>query len=62
MIEEKELDIHYFMQNGKYYIGQYKNDLRNGKGNNFYSNGNIEYKGDFVNGKRDGIGHFIFSF
>ena len=46
------------MEDGKYYIGQWKNGLRNGKGIQYYSNGNIQYKGDFVNDEKDGNGHF----
>ena len=37
------------MQNGKYYIGQWSNNLRNGKGTLYYSNGNIELEGNWVN-------------
>ena len=38
------------MQNGKYYIGQYQNGLRNGKGTLYHSNGNIEKEGKWLNG------------
>ena len=31
--------------------------IRNGKGIIFYSNGKIKYKGDWTNGRREGIGH-----
>ena len=37
------------MQNGKCYIGQWNNNLRNGKGALYYSNGNIEKEGNWVN-------------
>ena len=30
---------------GFYYIGQFKNNLRNGKGKIYYPNGNIMYEG-----------------
>ena len=36
-------------ENGDYYIGEVKNGLRNGKGIEYYSNGNIKYEGEFVN-------------
>ena len=34
--------------------------LFNGKGKEYYSNGNIRYEGDYVNGKREGNGKYIF--
>ena len=48
------------MSNGNYYIGQWKNDGANGKGIIYYENGKIAYKGDFVNGKFEGIGNYIY--
>ena len=39
-----------------FYIGQYKNDVGNGKGKEFYENGNVAYEGDFVNNNRQGYG------
>jgi len=47
-------------ENGEYYIGQFKNHLRNGKGIVFYKNGNIMYEGSFVDDKKEGNGKFIF--
>jgi len=35
-----------------YFIGKYKNGLRNGKGTLYYSNGNIKYEVDYMNGKK----------
>ena len=49
----------YIWENGEYYIGQYKNGLRNGKGIEYYSNGNIQYEGDWVNNKPEGNGKYI---
>ena len=43
-------------ENGNYYIGQFKNDLANGKGIVYDKNGSIIYKGDFINDKREGNG------
>jgi len=44
----------YIWIDGKYYIGQFKNGLPNGKGIEYYKNGNIRYEGDFVNGIYEG--------
>ena len=41
----------YIWENGEYYIGQFKNDLRNEKGTYYYSNGKIKYEGDWINDK-----------
>ena len=45
--------------NGCYYIGQFKNGKRHGKGTIYYKNGNIMYEGDFVNNKKEGYGKII---
>ena len=42
-------------------MGEIKNNLPNGKGIEYYSNGNILYDGDFINGKFKGNGKFIFT-
>ena len=34
----------------------FKNDIREGKGKEYYENGNIKYYGDFKNGKYEGYG------
>ena len=53
------------MQNFKIYIKKYsslnhlKNNLRNGKGTLYYSNGSIKYEGDFINDKFGGNGKYI---
>ena len=33
------------MENINYYIGQFKNNLKNGKGILYYKSGNIKYEG-----------------
>ena len=47
-------------ENGEYDIDQWKNGLRNGKGKDYYKNGNIEFEGDFINGKYEGNGKYIY--
>jgi antitoxin component YwqK of YwqJK toxin-antitoxin module len=46
-------------EDGTYYIGQFRNGLFNGKGTEYYSNGKIQYEGDYVNGNREGKGKYI---
>ena len=41
-------------EDGSYYIGKFKNNLRNGKGIEYYKNGNIKYDGEYINDKREG--------
>ena len=45
--------------NGDIYIGEVLNGLKHGKGKIYNINGSIKYEGDFVNGKREGYGKFI---
>ena len=33
------------------YEGEYLNDEKNGKGKEYYSNGNIKFEGGYINGK-----------
>ena len=40
-----------FSEDGSYFLGQFKNGLRNGKGIEYYKNGNIKYEGNFINGE-----------
>ena len=49
MINMKEMENIY--EYGEYYIGQWLNNNRHGKGIIYYKNGNIKYEGDFVNGE-----------
>ena len=55
----KYINWKYIWEEGKYYIGEIKNNLPNGKGIKYYSNGNILYEGDFINGKFEGNGKLI---
>ena len=54
----------YYINNEKYmgkiYIGEWKNDLRNGKGVETWKSGN-RFVGDFINDKREGYGIYYFS-
>ena len=56
----KYLNGKYIWEDGKYYKGKFKNNLPNGKGIKYYSNGNIMYEGDFINGKFEGNGKFYY--
>ena len=61
-----DLNINYngkgkiIFHDGRYYIGQFKDNLRNGKGILYNKNGNILYEGEYVNGNREGKGKLIF--
>ena len=41
----------YVFENGNYYIIYFKNNTLNGKGIVYYKNGNIQYEGEYVDGK-----------
>ena len=51
----------YIWEDGEYYIGQFLNGLKHGKGTIYYKNKNIRYKGDFVNDKYEGNGKYIYA-
>jgi len=55
----KYINGKYIWEDDKYYIGEFKNNIPNGKGIEYYSNGNILYEGDFINGKFEGNGKYI---
>ena len=46
--------------NGYYYIGQFKNNLRNGEGILYNKNGNIKYDGEWANGEMEGNGKYYY--
>ena len=50
----------YIWEDGDYYIGEFKDGLKNGKGTSYYSNGKIKYEGNFLNNKFEGKGKYIF--
>ena len=56
----KYINRKYIWDDDKYYIGEFKNNLPNGKGIKYYSNGNILYEGNFINGKFNGNGKYYY--
>ena len=48
----------YTTNDGTYYIGQFSNDLRHGKGADYYQNNSIMHEGDFVKDELNGNGVF----
>ena len=56
----KYINGKYIYGDGKYYIGEFINNIPNGKGIKYYKNGNILYDGDWVNGKPEGNGKVIY--
>ena len=56
----KYINDKYIWEDGKYYKGEYKDNKPNGKGIKYYSNGNILYEGNFINGKFDGKGKYYY--
>ena len=50
----------YIYKNGEYYIGQYINDLKHGKGIIYYKNNTIKYEGDFINDKFEWYAKYIY--
>ena len=57
--DKREGNGKYIYENGEYYIGECKNNLKHGKGTEYYKNGNIKYEGDFINDKFEGNGKYI---
>ena len=52
---------YFIYKDGKYYIGDMKNGLPNGKGTKFYKDGNVRYNGEFIDGKKEGHGTNYYS-
>ena len=50
----------YLYEDGKYYEGELKNNIPNGRGIKYLSNGKIIYEGDFIDGKFQGNGKYIY--
>ena len=47
-------------ENGEYYIGDFLNGLKHGKGKLYYKDNTIKYEGDFANDKYEGKGKYIY--
>ena len=47
-------------KDGDYYIGEFKNGLKHGKGKKYDQDQNIIYEGDFVDGKMEGNGKLFY--
>ena len=59
ILENKKENIYY--KSGNNYIGDYKNGLKHGKGIIYYDDGNILYKGDFIEDKFEGYGEYHYN-
>ena len=56
----KYINGKYIYEDDKYYIGEFKDNIPNGKGIKYYKNGNIQYEGNFINGKFEGNGKYYY--
>ena len=56
----KYINGRYIWEDGKYYIGEFKNNLPHGRGKKFYMNENNLYEGDFINGQFEGNGKYTY--
>ena len=50
----------YIFETGDYYIGEFKNGLREGKGFQYYKNKNYQYEGMWKDDKRNGHGKYYY--
>jgi hypothetical protein len=55
----KYVDGKYIYENHRYYKGEFKNNMPNGKGKLYDKNGTVIYEGDFIKGKFEGNGKII---
>ena len=46
-------------EDGTYYIGEFKNGMRHGKGIYYYKDGKINYDGEYINDTQEGNGKMI---
>ena len=57
--DSREGNGKFIYKDGSYYIGQWKNNLPNGKGAFFNKNGKLIYEGNFVNKEFEGYGKLM---
>ena len=57
--DKREGNGKFIWKTGQYYIGQWKNNRKHGKGADYNKKGNLVYEGDYVNGKLDGNGRLM---
>ena len=57
MMSQKEGKL--YNENGSYYIGHFKNGMKNGKGIYYYPNGDIMYEGDYIDDEPEGNGKLV---
>ena len=50
----------YYYDDGNYYIGQWKNSLRNGEGVLYIQDGRVIYEGEFFDDKFEGNGKYYY--
>ena len=50
----------YIFETGDYYVGLFKNGLREGKGIQYYKNNKIQYEGMWKEDKRNGSGKYYY--
>ena len=55
----KYINGRYIYDDSQYYVGEYKNNIPNGKGVKYNKKGIIIYEGNFINGKFEGYGKYI---
>ena len=56
----KYINGKYIWEDEKYYIGEVKNNIPNGRGIKYHPKGNILYEGNFINGKFEGNGKYYY--
>ena len=50
----------YIFDTGDFYVGEFKNGLREGNGTLYYKNKKMQYKGKWKNDKRNGSGRYYY--
>ena len=55
---EKSTHVEQYNFYGRIYEGEYLNGEKNGKGKEYYDNGQIKFEGEYLNGKKNGKGQY----